>query len=98
MSGLLVGNQNWSVYSNKESGIGFADIIVENDNSNKGFVIEIKSADKLSEDACKKAIEQIYDKRYYEYLLNEDKDDILLYGIVFYKKSCRVMVEKLSVN
>ena len=96
LSGLLVGNQNWSVYSNKESGIGFADIIVENDNSNKGFVIEIKSADKLSEDACKKAIEQIYDKRYYEYLLNEDKDDILLYGIVFYKKSCRVIVEKLE--
>ena len=98
LSGLLVGNQDWSVSSNKESGLGFADIMVKLDNSNKGFVIEIKSVDKLSEDACTKAIQQIHDKRYYEYLLNEDKDDILLYGIVFYKKSCRVMVEKLSVD
>ena len=98
LSGLLVGNGFWRVYSNKESGLGFADIILESRLTNKGIVIEIKSADKLSEDACKKAIEQIYDKRYYEYLLNEGKDDILLYGIVFYKKSCRVMVEKLSVD
>ena len=98
LSGLLVGNQDWSVSSNKESGLGFADIMVKLDNSNKGFVIEIKSVDKLSEDACTKAIQQIHDKRYYEYLLNEDKDDILLYGIAFYKKSCRVMVEKLSVD
>ncbi len=98
LSGLLVGNQDWSVSSNKESGLGFADIMVKLDNSNKGFVIEIKSVDKLSEDACTKAIQQIHDKRYYEYLLNEDKDDILLYGIAFYKKSCKVMVEKLSVD
>ena len=96
LSGLLVGNGFWRVYSNKESGLGFADIILESRLTNKGIVIEIKSADKLSEDACKKAIEQIYDKRYYEYLLNEGKDDILLYGIVFYKKSCRVTVEKLE--
>ena len=96
MSGLLVGNGFWRVYSNKESGLGFADIILESRLTNKGIVIEIKSADKLSEDACKKAIEQIYDKKYYEYLLNEGKDDILLYGIVFYKKSCRVTVEKLE--
>ena len=98
LSGLLVGNGFWRVYSNKESGIGFADIILESRLTNKGFVIEIKSVDKLSEDACTKAIQQIHDKRYYEYLLNEDKDDILLYGIVFYKKSCKVMVEKLSVD
>ena len=98
LSGLLVGNGFWRVYSNKESGIGFADIILESRLTNKGFVIEIKSVDKLSEDACTKAIQRIHDKRYYEYLLNEDKDDILLYGIVFYKKSCKVMVEKLSVD
>ena len=98
LSGLLVGNGFWRVYSNKESGIGFANIILESRLTNKGFVIEIKSVDKLSEDACTKAIQQIHDKRYYEYLLNEDKDDILLYGIAFYKKSCKVMVEKLSVD
>ncbi len=63
-------------------------------------MIEIKSVDKIAEldDACNKAIKQIYDKKYYEYLLNEDKTDILLYGIAFYKKFCRVMGEKLSIN
>ena len=98
LSGLFVGNGIWKVYSNKESGIGFADIILESRNSNKGIVIEVKSVDKAFDldKACEKALTQIKDKRYYEYLLNENKKDILLYGISFYKKTCRVMVEKLD--
>ena len=100
LSGLLVGNQDWSVSSNKESGLGFADLILEVDNSNKGYVIEIKSVDKIAEldNACNRAIKQIYDKRYYDYLLDEDKTDVLLYGIAFYKKSCRVVCERLQRN
>ena len=97
LSGLLVGNGIWRVYSNKESGLGFADLILESRSSNKGFVIEIKSVDKIAllDDACNKAITQIYDKRYYDYLLDEGKTDVLLYGIAFYKKSCRVVCQRL---
>ena len=98
LSGLLVGNQDFNVYSNKESGIGFTDIMLESKVSNKGIVIEVKSVDKITDldDSCLKALKQIKDKRYYEYLLNENKKDILLYGISFYKKTCRVRCEKLD--
>ncbi len=98
--GLLVGCNNWRVYSNKESGIGFADIIIENDNSNKGSVIEIKNVDKIDklDNACMGALKQIHDKKYYDYLVNEGKTDILLYGIAFYKKTCRVVVEKVNFH
>ncbi len=98
--GLLVGCNNWRVYSNKESGIGFADIIIENDNSNKGSVIEIKNVDKIDklDNACIGALKQIHDKKYYDYLVNEGKTDILLYGIAFYKKTCRVVVERVNFH
>ena len=46
--------------------------------------------------ACKKAIEQIKDRRYYEYLKNDGRQDITFYGIAFYKKRCKVIVEKVK--
>ncbi len=98
LSGLLVGNGQWRVHSNKESGSGFADIMLESKRTNKGLVIEIKSVDKITEldNACIGAIKQIHDRKYYDYLINEGKDDILLYGIAFYKKTCRVMVDTIK--
>ena len=98
--GMLSGNGNWLVKSNIEAGNGFADIIVEPEDYRKGFVFELKYASdyKDMDNSCLKALKQIHDKRYYEYLLNENKKDILLYGISFYKKTCRVMVEKLDNN
>ena len=97
LTGILIGNGNWGVSSNKETGDGFADILVELDNPDKGLVIEIKSVDKVTDldKACDKAINQIKDKRYYEYLINEGRNDILGYGISFYKKRCKVSVIKL---
>ena len=38
------------------------------------------------EAACQKALQQIKDRRYQEYLLNDDRKDIQLYGIAFCKK------------
>lgn len=97
LTGILIGNGNWGVSSNKETGDGFADILVELDNPNKGLVIEIKSVDKVTDldKASAKAIKQIKDKRYYKYLINEGRNDILAYGIAFYKKRCRVTVVKI---
>ena len=71
--------------------------MVELDNPNKGLVIEIKSVDKVTDldKASAKAIKQIKDKRYYKYLINEGRNDILAYGIAFYKKRCRVTVVKI---
>ena len=44
---------------------------------------------------CQKAIAQIRDRRYQEYLLNDDRKDIRLYGITFCKKRCCAISEKL---
>ena len=52
---------------------------------------------KEMETACSKALEQIKDRRYQEYLLNDDRRDILLYGIAFCKKRCKVIAEKMKI-
>ena len=40
-------------------------------------------------------LDQIKDRRYHEYLLNDGRNDILLYGMAFCKKRCRVVVERM---
>ncbi len=98
LSGILVGNGTWGVLSNKESGDGFADLMVEMEDPNAGLVIEVKQVDKLTEldGACRRAIAQIHERRYDVYLRNEGRSEILAFGIAFCKKRCRVMVEKLQ--
>ena len=98
LSGMLVGNGAWGVFSNKESGNSFADLMVETENPNAGFAIELKSVERISEldSACKKAMAQIHDRQYDAYLRNEGRNDIWAYGIAFYKKRCKVVVEKMK--
>ena len=96
--GILTGNAGWLVKSNVEAGEGFADIIVETDDPDAGVVVELKYVKEFREmeQACRKALEQIRDRRYQEYLQNDDRQDILLYGITFCKKRCRVVAEKMK--
>lgn len=97
LTGVLSTNPNWIVKSNIESGDSFADLIIETDHYDSGIVVEIKHSltyDGLN-DSCLEAINQIKDKRYDTYLRNEERNDILIYGIAFYKKRCKVVVEKL---
>ena len=96
--GILTGNADWLVKSNVEAGDGFADIIVETDNPEAGIVAELKYTKNFDEMriACRKAMNQIRDRRYQEYLLNDDRRDIRLYGIAFCKKRCCVISEKLE--
>ena len=97
LTGVLSTNPNWIVKSNIESGDGLADIIIETDNYDSGIVVEIKHSltyDGLN-DSCLEAINQIKDKRYDTYLRNEERNDILIYGIAFCKKRGKVVVEKL---
>ena len=96
--GLLTGNADWVVRSNVEAGEGFADIIIESEDPDSGIIIELKYSKEASglDKACKKAIEQIKDRRYYEYLKNDGRQDIMFYGIAFYKKRCKVIVEKVK--
>ena len=95
--GILTGNADWLVKSNVEAGEGFADIIVETDDPDAGIVVELKYTKNFDDMKmiCQKAIDQIRDRRYQEYLLNDDRKDIRLYGITFCKKRCCAISEKL---
>ena len=92
--GILTGNADWLVKSNVEAGEGFADIIVETEDPNAGIVVELKYAKDYNnmEQACRAALDQINDRRYQEYLLNDGRKDITLYGIAFCKKRCKAVV------
>lgn len=95
--GLLAGNADWLVKSNVEAGEGFADIIVETDDPDAGIIIELKYTKDAAEmdKACVRALEQIKDRRYAEYLQNDFRTDIVLYGMAFCKKRCKAVAEQL---
>ena len=93
--GILSGNEDWLVKSNVEAGEGFADIIVETDDPDEGIIAELKYTKdfKAMEKSCEKALKQIKDRRYQEYLLNDNRQNIMYYGITFCRKRCKVLVE-----
>ena len=96
--GLLRGsNPDWLIKSNRESGDGFSDILIKPEDPDAGIIIEVKYAKKIEglDAACYAAMAQIKDKRYDEALRDEDRCDILAYGIAFCRKRCRVVGEKL---
>ena len=95
--GLLRGsNPDWLIKSNRESGDGFSDILLMPEDPDAGIVIEVKYAKEMKEldAACEAAMAQIKNKRYDEALRDEDRCDILAYGIAFCRKRCRVVGEK----
>lgn len=95
--GILKNHAGWAVKSNKESGDGFADILIKPKNPDAGIIIELKYARTFDEldQACARAIQQIKDRRYDENLRADGRREILAYGIAFCKKRCRVVVEWL---
>lgn len=98
LAGMLTGNTDWVVKSNVEAGEGFADIIIEPQNPDDGIIFELKYSKEASglDKACERAIKQIRDRRYFEYLKNDGRYDMMFYGIAFYKKRCKVVVEKMK--
>lgn len=95
--GLLRSKTDWLIRSNVESGDGFADILIEPEDPDSGIILELKYAQTFSglESACEKALAQIREKRYDERLRNDGREHILIYGMAFYKKRCKVMVQKI---
>ena len=96
--GLLTGNTDWVVRSNVEAGEGFADIIIEPEDPDAGIILELKYSKEANglEKACEKAMEQIKDRRYSEYLKNDGRHNMTLYGIAFYKKRSKAVVKKIG--
>ena len=97
MIGILGYRRDWKVLSNRESGDGFSDIMIEvNDtdtNIGLGIVIELKysSEERDLELDCREALNQIKNKNYTQELRNRGFNKIIKYGISFCRKKCRVM-------
>ena len=99
--GILSYKNSWRVSSNRESGNGFSDILIEAGDLDIGIVIEVKYSDGSSEKAleqdCKTALRQIDDKNYIQALRQDGICKFLEYGIAFQRKRCRVVVRNIDI-
>ena len=90
LAGIFTG-AGYMVDSNKEHGEGRSDVVVHDGIHARVAIFEAKytkSLDQL-ERACDTALQQI-DERMYAKEYEDDYDDILCYGISFFKKRCMV--------
>lgn len=71
--GILKSKSDWAVRSDRESGDGFADILVKPKNPDAGIIMELKYAHSFNDldQACERAMEEIKDLRY-DQVLRED--------------------------
>lgn len=96
LAGIFTG-AGYMVDSNKEHGEGRSDVVVYDPINSRVAIFEAKytkSLDKL-ESECDAALQQIDDRMYAEEY-EDDYDQILCYGISFFKKRC--MVKKKLVK
>lgn len=90
LAGIFAG-AGYSVESNREHGEGRSDIVIYNDVTGQVAVFEAKYARKLEdlEKDCQKALDQI-DTKMYAREFEDTYEEVLCYGIAFYKKRCLV--------
>ena len=90
LAGIFTG-AGYSVDSNRERGEGRSDVVVRNSSKGRVALFEAKYAKTLDglEASCDAALQRIEDRQYAKDFA-DDYDDILCYGIAFYKKRCLV--------
>ena len=91
--GLMSSLEQYRILSNRETGNGRADILLKPyDEQNTAVIIELKYAKEFKglEDGCNKALQQIETMHYTDELEEDGYQSILMYGICFYKKNCKV--------
>lgn len=93
--GILIGMlSSLPITSNQEAGLGRYDIaILPNYKKRKALLLELKvtTIEEKTEETAKLACQQILDKKYIEGLREKGYEDIVGYGIAFYKKSCFIV-------
>lgn len=98
LTGLLKGTGKYLVSSNRESGTGRPDIVMQSPSvRGKAFIMELKVAKNFRqmEERCEEAIEQARRENYQAELEQIGFSDITIYGICFYRKECVVRVLKI---
>ena len=97
LAGMLKNIGNYIVQSNRESGNGRPDILLKYPSvRGKAVIIEIKISKTYQglEEKCDEALRQIEEQNYEEALREEGYQDILKYGVAFYKKECMAKMQK----
>lgn len=96
LAGIFAG-AGYIVESNREHGEGRSDIVVYDTEEARVAVFEAKYAKKLEDmdRECEDALDQI-DERMYAKDFEDDYDQVLCYGISFFKKRCLVRRRSLK--
>jgi len=82
------------VLSNRESGQGYADIVIEIFSEKTGIVIEVKYAENGDLGAgCREAMEQIERERYANQPKMDGMSRIIKCGIACHVKNCKAIFE-----
>lgn len=90
--GLLRFKEDWKVLSNRESGQGYADIVIEIFSEKTGIVIEVKYAENGDLDVgCREAMAQIEREGYANQPNLDGMSRVIKCGIAFHVKNCRAV-------
>ena len=87
---LFTNDDNYIVYSNRESGNGRFDVMIKDKKFNKGIILEFKVTKDDLEKSALKGLKQIEEKEYYMDLVYEGYKEINKFVIVFKGKKCIV--------
>ncbi|MCL1809286.1 MAG: ATP-binding protein [Clostridiales bacterium] len=100
LTGILIGCADWSVKSNREAGDGRCDLLITKNDGTIGIVIEIKHAkeQKNIPSMCENALKQIEEKSYRDVFLASGVKHVRLYGVAFWKKTCKVQSIELEIE
>lgn len=101
LMGIFGGMGDYYSYSNRESGDGRYDICLKSMDVEKPVILfELKVSESFHQmEKCSlKAVEQIRMKHYEEEFLRDGYREVLCYGIAFYKKNCKITVEKQKIE
>ena len=94
MVGLCSGMEGYQVQSNRESGLGRADLILrEKKFMGRAMILELKVAERFAEmeERCREALAQIEQQNYEAELVADGYSPILKYGVCFFKKGCKML-------
>ena len=97
LAGMLKNIGNYIVQSNRESGNGRPDILLKYPSvRGKAVIIELKVSKTYQglEEKCDEALRQIEEQRYEEALRQEGYQNIMKYGVAFYRKECMAKLQK----
>ena len=89
--GILGVKEEWCVFQTKKAVKDTAIFLLKPKTVKRSILIEVKYAnDGNLDQACKRALQQIEEKKYDEELRENGVDKILKYGIACYMKRCKV--------